>query len=228
VYLFDRGSVVSAGFRLVGCMLWTDFQPPVKVGSSPDASMCLTLEVADRCVNDFQLLQGMVIEVARWRGRQARRFEVILFLNFDGVMHPCRCQVDRYFRHLELLESWLRQRAGLDVVISSSWRETHPLDEMQSYFSEDLRGRILATTPIIKRETWEQYDGEPLPTRFERELEVKRWLHQSGSPWRPWATLDDQARLYRPFNSRLVLCDGRVGLTERELDKVDLVLGDLR
>lgn len=153
---------------------------------------------------------------------------MILFLDFDGVMHPFRCECDRYFCHLELLEAWLRQRPGLDIVISSSWREVHPLDEIQSFFSVDLQGRILGATPILKRDTWEPCGGEPPPTRFERELEVTRWLAESNEPWRAWAALDDQAWLYKPFNLRLVLCDGKVGLTQRELDQVDAVLGGQR
>lgn len=152
----------------------------------------------------------------------------LLFLDFDGCTHPFGCTVDRYFCHLALLEHWLRQRLGVDIVISSSWREAHPLDEMRSYFSQDLQQRIVGATPVIRRDSWAQYDGEPPPVRFEREAEVTRWLNESGTPWRPWAALDDQAWLYKPFNERLVLCDGKVGLTQRELDQLDQVLGDQR
>jgi hypothetical protein len=148
----------------------------------------------------------------------------ILFLDFDGVMHPFGCAIDQYFCRLALLEDWLRQRAGVDIVISSSWREVHPLDEMRSYFSVDLQQRILATTPLLWRDSWSQFDGEPPPVRFEREEEVRRWLHQSGLPWQPWAALDDQAWRFRPFCQWLVVCDGKVGLTPRELTLVDRLL----
>ncbi len=147
----------------------------------------------------------------------------LLALDFDGVMHPDGASVDRYFCHLPLLEDWLRRRPGIDVVISSSWREKHPLDEMVSYFSEDLRPRIVGATPVIKRDSWAQYDGEPPPVRFEREAEVLRWLHSSGSAWMPWAALDDQAWRFKPFNPRLVVCDGKVGLTGRELARLDAI-----
>ena len=149
----------------------------------------------------------------------------LLFLDFDGVMHPCGCAIDRYFCHLELLEAWLRHRPGVGIVISSSWREAHAVDEMQGFFSQDLQQRILGATPLIRCDSWLQHDGGPPPVRFEREVEVTRWLHENGAPWRPWAALDDQAWLYKPFNSRLVLCDGQVGLTQRELDRVDATLG---
>jgi len=146
---------------------------------------------------------------------------VILFLDFDGVMHPFGCTIALYFCRLELLEAWLRQRPGLDVVISCSWREAHPLDEMRSYFSEDLQPRVIGATPVVKRDEWAQYGGEPPPLRFEREMEVLSWLRESGEPWRPWVAVDDQAWLFKPFCERLVVVDGSVGLTERDLDAVD-------
>ena len=152
---------------------------------------------------------------------------MILFLDFDGTTHPTPRSYtsgEDLFCRLPILESWLRQRPGIEVVISSSWREAHSVDEMRGYFCEDLQRRIIGATPVLKRDDWEQYDGELPPTRFERELEVQRWLRESGEPWRPWAALDDQAWLYRPFNPRLVLCDQKVGLTQRELDGVDQVL----
>jgi hypothetical protein len=159
-------------------------------------------------------------------GTDARGAEQqLLFLDFDGCMHPFGCDIDRYFCHLSLLEAWLRERPSVGIVISSSWREMHPFEEMRSYFSEDLQQRILGMTPISKRGASEQFDGELSPTRFERELEVLQWLRESGEPWRPWVALDDQAWLFRPFSKRLILCDGKVGLTQRELDRVDLVFG---
>ncbi len=149
----------------------------------------------------------------------------LLFLDFDGVMHPFRCTIDQYFCHLDLLEGWLRQRLDVGVVITSSWREAHPVAEMESFFSEDLQHRVLGATPLLTRDSWARCDGESPSVRFEREAEVSRWLNESGQLWRPWVALDDQAWLYKPFNPRLVLCDGKVGLTLLELDKVDRVLG---
>ncbi len=38
-------------------------------------------------------------------------------------------------------------------------------------------------------------------------------------PWRVWAAHNSQTWLYKPFNSRMVLRDGEVALTQRELDR---------
>lgn len=147
-----------------------------------------------------------------------------LFLDFDGVMHPARCQVDMFFCHQHLLESWLRTRSSIDVVISSSWREVNSMDEMRSFFADDLQQRIVGATPILKRDAREQHDGELSPTYYERETEITRWLSSCGQPWRSWAALDDQPWLFKPLNPKLVLCDGQVGLTQRELDRLDSLL----
>lgn len=149
----------------------------------------------------------------------------LLFLDFDGVMHPVGCEIDRYFCHLALLEAWLRRRPGVGVVISSSWREVHPVSEMQSYFAQDIGSRILGATPLIRRDRRAQYGAEPPVTRFEREVEITRWLHESGANGGSWAALDDQAWLFSPGNDRLVLCAGDVGLTQRELAEVEAILG---
>ena len=146
-----------------------------------------------------------------------RRF---LFLDFDGTTHPFRCTVELYFCRLGLLEPWLQLRPAIEVVISSSWREVHPVDEMRGYFSEELQDRIVGVTPVLTRDTCAQWDLEALPVQFEREVEVLRWLYENA-PGSAWVALDDEMQLFSPLNVHLVACDGRVGLTQRDLELVD-------
>jgi hypothetical protein len=148
-----------------------------------------------------------------------------LFLDFDCTTHPLGCTPDRYFCRLKPLEAWLRVRPGVAVVISSSWRESHPLDEMHSYFSTDVQARVVGPTPVLKRDPWAQWDGEMSPPRFDREVEVLRWLHDNATVRSSWVTLEDHVSLYRPCNNHLVVCDGRIGLIQRDLDRVDAALG---
>ncbi len=146
---------------------------------------------------------------------------MLLFLDFDGVMHPDRCGVDRYFCHLGLLEDWLRKRPSVEVVISSSWRAVHPLDEIQGYFSQDLQHRVIGATPQLLRHTWSETERKHL---FVREVEIALWLEGSGMSASPWVVLDDMAELFSPQHPRLVLCDGRVGLVPDVLLRVDQLL----
>ena len=69
------------------------------------------------------------------------------FLDFDGVLHPDRSSVDLYFCRLTLLEPWLRKRPQIEVVISSSWREAHPLDELREFALFHVWGMPRTRTP---------------------------------------------------------------------------------
>lgn len=152
---------------------------------------------------------------------------MILFLDFDGVLHPYGCSVDKLFCHLELLQDWLRARPQVDVVIASSWREAHPFEELRGFFDDDLHDRVLGVTPQYAKLDWSQYEGEPPPPRHARHAEILSWLHNSATPWRAWCALDDQAWLFKPFTSELVLCDGTRGLTTEQLAKIDKRLGSM-
>lgn len=67
---------------------------------------------------------------------------MILFLDFDGVLHPFFPRRDRsdeenqLFGYLPRLEVVLREFPGWKVVITSSWRENRPWENViQAYFS---------------------------------------------------------------------------------------------
>ena len=148
----------------------------------------------------------------------------LLFLDFDGVLHPFGCWVDQHFSRLPVLEAWLRWRPGVDIVVTSTWRQQHTLEELRARFAADLQSRVIGATPVFKRDDWAQR-GEVETCHYERHAEVLRWLAQSGEPARRWAALDDQPELYKPRCVQLVLCNGKVGLMQRELDRVDAILG---
>lgn len=140
---------------------------------------------------------------------------MILFLDFDGVLHKYGCKPSDLFARRPLLEAWLLQHPGVDVVVSSTWRLTRSFDELRSLFSPALRPRIVGVTPKLAGDS---------PERFAREAEVAMWLRGSDEPWQEWCALDDQAWLFRPFNDRVVLCDPAVGLTEAELDRLSALI----
>lgn len=137
----------------------------------------------------------------------------VLFLDFDGVLHPVHAEVDQLFLAIPLLEQVLRGFPLLDVVISSSWREVHPLDEMQEYFSPDIGNRIIGITPArpelskVPDDLWS----------YVREGECAVWIARHR-PWVPWIAVDDDAWRFKPHSKRLFLVDGKTGLTEASVD----------
>ncbi len=96
---------------------------------------------------------------------------------------------------------------------------------MVSYFSAHLQYRIQGATPLLHRIFVEQWDWEEeFPqARFERDEEIAHWKAMVGSGWMRWAALDDQAHLFAPFDDRIVICDGKVGLTQGGLDRVGAI-----
>lgn len=143
----------------------------------------------------------------------------VLFLDFDGVLHPDGAQVDQLFCRIPMLEEVLRRYPTVDVVISSSWREVHPLDEIQEYFSPDIGRRVIDITPV-------RPPLDAIPTglwSFVREAECAVWMLEHR-PLAPWVALDDQPWRFRPFASNLLLIDGRTGLTAKDAERLATAL----
>lgn len=137
---------------------------------------------------------------------------MILFLDIDGVLHPKpvigRSGETDLFCSLDLLEDVLRQAPHVQVVISSSWREHHALDEMREYFSPALRHRIIDVTPVAPLTTMpEHLAGLP------RHAECLAWLAQHRPAGTPWLALDDTPEQFAPNCAQLLLISGHLGLT---------------
>lgn len=79
---------------------------------------------------------------------------MLLFLDFDGVLHPFARLPDRPatesepFVYLARLESVLREHPHVRLVISSDWRKHHTLAELRLFLSEDMRFRIAGVIGI--------------------------------------------------------------------------------
>jgi hypothetical protein len=147
---------------------------------------------------------------------------MLLMLDFDGVLHP---EGGTHFSRLPMLEHWLRAHPDVDVVITSAWREHESLSQLQAYFSEDLRPRIIGVTPMYHRldgrdRSWDQANEIPTTPR-QREVEIRRWVYDSADRTRPWVALDDQASLFHPATVQLVLTRPKVGLTTKNLEELD-------
>ena len=127
----------------------------------------------------------------------------ILFLDFDGVLHPVKGGFADQFCHLDSLKSIV---GDTPVVISSSWREVFPLEDLQGM----LEGvNIIGMTPV----TQDGKLGKPLSRLFE----CIDWLKDNNMLSADWKALDDQKSLFEldsPCTS-LILCNERVGLASQ-------------
>lgn len=137
---------------------------------------------------------------------------MILFLDFDGVLHPAiNYNAELSMCNLPLLEDVLRRCPHVDVVISSTWRETRTLDELQALFSADIAPRIVDVTP-----QWRDIQDEASYGTYVRQAEIEAWLKSTGRAWEQWLAVDDQAHLFKPFCKNLFATNPVTGLTEAD------------
>ena len=143
---------------------------------------------------------------------------MILFLDFDGVLHPEPCfDKDKLFICLPRLEKVLREFHSVQIVISSTWRLTRSLSDLRLFFSPDIAGRIIGVTP-----TWRDHEELDSIIGYQRHAEIEVWLRESKYPWQAWIAIDDKTYLFKPFLKNLIKTDSAIGfdhVTEHELRK---------
>lgn len=139
---------------------------------------------------------------------------MIIFLDFDGVLHSHDIDNDDYlFSRVSLLWQVLRECPCADVVFSTSWRITYRFDEMLDFVTygggEDLEHRFIGATPLIVREPMSNSTGAA-----RREQECRLWLLGNGHQKTPWIAIDDNAVFFTNDCPELYLVDKETGLTE--------------
>jgi len=128
---------------------------------------------------------------------------MLIFLGFDGVMHPAAG--DRVlFAHRDAFEALLREHAHVEVVISSSWREVFDLDALrEDYFSRDIQPRIVDVTPLI-----------PGAMRWQ---EIQAYLDETRYAG-PYIVIDDDPSEFPEDWAPLLLCEPDAGLDAGKRD----------
>jgi hypothetical protein len=142
---------------------------------------------------------------------------VIVFLDFDGVVHPenVSSQAPLLCR-LPLLEEVLREFPRVEIVISSSWRlrwrdPEIAAQEMRKHFSADIASRVIGVTPNHLDLNWRAApDGLSL---YSRHWECETWLRANRPPGAPWLAMDDRAYLFWPFCKHLMVVNRATGFS---------------
>lgn len=133
---------------------------------------------------------------------------MILFLDFDGVLHSSDNALDPLFCRNEFLWQVLRAKPEIEIVFSTSWREIHSLDELVRFATlgggEDLAHRFIGHTPKIK-----------VP-RDRRDMEIQSWL-KTHRPDAHWIAVDDMPELFNGSHPNLHVVGGGTGLTDADV-----------
>ncbi len=136
--------------------------------------------------------------------------DAVLFLDFDGVLHP---RTQGTFRAVPLLQAWLERQPHVSVVVSSNWRMSHSVDALRALFETPLAQRIVDAVPF-----------EGPERRGDRQRLIEAWLNAHSV--RTWVALDDDVSLFEPGCPWLVCTQTEDGLTARELAQLDERLAD--
>lgn len=134
---------------------------------------------------------------------------MLLFLDIDGVLR--RRDAPRYSFEKPLLdtfEAMVRSVDGLDIVISSDWKDAFSLDSIRARFSADIADRILAFTPTIDE-----------PMEYLRYHEIQLYLRENKINDTAWAVIDDN-RSHFPDMDNVFYTDPVVGIHEADVSKI--------
>lgn len=123
----------------------------------------------------------------------------LLYLDFDGVLHPNFASPSTYFCCLPLLEQAL-EGTPVQLVVSSSWR-----------FHMD-HGHIRRQFPLGLRERLTGFTGEAHIGPKARWHEINR--HAAHHHVHDFRALDDAANEFPTVCPWLILCNGKTGLQQ--------------
>ncbi|HUX62225.1 HAD domain-containing protein [Sulfuricella sp.] len=146
---------------------------------------------------------------------------MILFLDFDGVLHPENPNRPEDFSCRPYLWQILRACPTVEVVFSTQWRDIHTVDDLVEFATqgggEDLAHRFVGGTPLIGGATSQGAVMHHAVPFYRREMECRLWLSDNGQQGRPWLALDDFDAYFTPACPMLYLVDHRTGLTEADV-----------
>ena len=148
---------------------------------------------------------------------------MILFLDFDGVLHPARAVMGQHgpeldgdgslFMWAEPLAELLAERPHVQIVLSTSWARHLPFEQVRDFLPVALRRRVVGST-------WHRIQSDPdfsrgLPFSYwqdaSRYQQVKRWAN--AHRLRRWVAVDDDAKGWDE-PERLVQTNPETGLSD--------------
>jgi hypothetical protein len=136
--------------------------------------------------------------------------DVILFLDYDGVLHPDPCRdPGLMFKQAPRLAQTLEAFPEVCIVLSTSWRTLRTEQELKLPLPPALRARVIGVTPLFS-----EFTSPRRLVPYRRQAECEQWLLEHDQIGRPWVALDDRPSWFEPMLESLIDCDARVGFDD--------------
>ncbi|VAE23036.1 Uncharacterised protein [Enterobacter hormaechei] len=139
-----------------------------------------------------------------WRSVPSQH--VVIYTDFDGVLHPC---LNETFEKMHLLEEILSKCPHLYIVISSSWRTSATRTYLKSLFSQEYQSRLLGATETLFAKGAGGYVRYEECNDFAFTHRIKAFL-----------IVDDDTKLFPPGCKQLIATDYYKGLTPEDVTKI--------
>jgi HAD domain in Swiss Army Knife RNA repair proteins len=130
----------------------------------------------------------------------------MLFLDFDGVLHPTSLEAGPLFSKASLLSMALYE-VDLPIVISSSWRFTHSIKELKGKLPSEIAKKIIDVT------------GPAVMGKHPRYNEIINYL-DTQKDVTDWRALDDSYWEFPSPCPQLIRCSSNTGINIREINVI--------
>lgn len=120
----------------------------------------------------------------------------VLFLDFDGVLHPENGDPNMEFVFMQNFCDALRAadpNGEMPIVVTSMWRFTHTVQALRVHFPADIARQVVGVTPDLLDETpdpWAMVGGAS-SVSGSRQREVVAWMREFA-PAAQWLAIDDR------------------------------------
>ncbi|MCE7530730.1 hypothetical protein LZT22_12575 [Polynucleobacter sp. IMCC 29146] len=135
----------------------------------------------------------------------------LLFLDFDGVLHPTSAHGQGLLSKAPLLEAITDEDCR--IILSTSWRFQYSLEELCAKLPEKVSIKVIGMT------------GAPYIGKHSRYYEIISYVSQLDCKPVQWRALDDAYWEFPVGCPELIRCNPNTGITEREISLLNGWLG---
>jgi hypothetical protein len=152
---------------------------------------------------------------------------VTLFLDYDGVLHPDACYLEKgrpilrvpgsLFMWAPILVDILAPYPQVEIVLSTSWVRVLRFGRARDYLPKNLRTRVIGGTwhSAMARHPEGAHKVESWFASASRFEQIFRYVERAGIQPSKWVAIDDDVQAWNPgFQQCLICTDGLQGISD--------------